>query len=405
MTRKFSNFVRVALCLASIILATSTAGSVELALRGDDYWVVLASRQNVDEAIALAREYSYSVNSMVVRAVNGWFAVVEGPETAKAGSGRAVLDALIKTKSLPNDIFFTKRTQFTDIVWTPSKTVLRTLDYDGMTDATLQDGDLRIIVSRVPSGEEGQFLPSAKGYVNGKLAFEMIPATENTGSEPAAHIRLIRLDGNSRRPQVIFTYFWLGAHCCTVTKVASMQGDGKWTVIDGEDLDADGYEFEDLDGSGSAELISLDQDFLYAFDSYAASTAPIRIHRLVGDKLVDVTLEPVFRNRLIQQLYALESRAPAGNESWHSNGFLAGWVASKILLGQGPDAWSKMLANFDRKSDFGPQECTIARSLESCPEDKKRMIPFPIALKSFLVDHGYIQDQSLYPIPDSVRRR
>ena len=35
------------------------------------------------------------------------------------------------------------------------------------------------------------------------------------------------------------------------------------------------------------------------------------------------------------------------------NGFLAGYVGEKILLGEGKQAWKLMLAYYDRKSDWG----------------------------------------------------
>jgi len=42
----------------------------------------------------------------------------------------------------------------------------------------------------------------------------------------------------------------LQAHCCTVTKIATLNNEGDWHVIDGGALDGDGYDFEDLDPAG-----------------------------------------------------------------------------------------------------------------------------------------------------------
>jgi len=91
-----------------------------------------------------------------------------------------------------------------------------------------------------------------------------------------------------------------------------------------------------------------------------------------------------------------------GDDVWHSNGFLAGWVASSMLVGKGRDAWSKMLSSYDHSSEFGPEKCAIDVSVDNCPDNKRVKVAFPAALKQFLVEHGYIADQSLYPVPYDV---
>jgi serine protease Do len=108
--------------------------------------------------------------------------------------------------------------------------------------------------------------------------------------------------------------------------------------LNGDTLDGDGYIFQDLLGKHYSYLISSDNSFLYAFDSYAGSYAPIRIQQLVGDQLLNVTKEPQFQRRLLQSLYSLEELSKKSDDSWHSNGFLAGWVASSILAGRGDAA-------------------------------------------------------------------
>lgn len=338
--------------LALALLNANKAEAIELKLNDDQYWVVLASRQDIDQAIAVARIYQ-STKPMIVRSANGWFAVINGPHRAKPGTGRQVLDALAKSQGIPKDAYLAKGVKFSDLVWTfPASPILETIQYDGEHEATLRKGDLEIKLSK-RLVDDDQSAPIAIGSYKGKPAFN-IELSDNPAEKPASQVALIWLDPKSSMPQVVFTYFWQGAHCCTVTKIASLNDAGIWHVIDGDSLDSDAcYDFEDLDNAGFNYLVSVDQRFLYEFDSYAGSFAPMRIHRLVGDKLVDVTSDPKFRHRLLQSLYSEEDMTSQGDDVWHSNGSWRAGSQVPYLVGQGTDAWSKMLSNYDHNSDIG----------------------------------------------------
>ena len=188
-----------------------------------------------------------------------------------------------------------------------------------------------------------------------------------------------------------------------MSKIATLNKEGNWHVIDGDIIDGGGgYLFEDLGAKGFSYLLSSDQSFLYAFDSYAESYAPMRIHQLVGDKLVDVTTDAEFQHTLLQSLFLQEEFAEEGEDSWHSNGFLAGWVASSLLVGRGDSAWSKMLSSYDHQSDFATEKCSLNIVLEKCPDDKKLKIAFPSALRQFLAEHNYISDVSHFSVPYEI---
>lgn len=386
--------------VAGICSIGAPAHAADLSLGGDQFWAVFASRQDADDAIAVAQQYRES-KPRVVHSTNGWFAVVTGPHPVHSGTGREFLDGLIKAGA-PKDVFLTKGGSFTETVWTPpASNVVDTVQYDGEHDATLRKDDLEIKLTRRNAGEDGS-VAVATGTFKGKPAFNL-EFSDHPSEKPASQVALVRLDPSSPMPQVVFTYFWQGAHCCTMTKIASLTKEGSWHIIDGDNLDGDGgYLFEDLRGKGFSYLISWDQSFLYAFDSYAGSLAPMQIHQLVGDKLVNVTTDAEFQHRLLQSLFSQEENAGRGDDSWHSNGFLAGWVASSILVGRGDSAWSKMLANYDHRSDFATEKCSLDIPLEKCPDDKKLKLAFPFALRQFLADHGYISDVSRYTVPYEI---
>ncbi len=402
-------FVRMLSLFASLVLiacllpafGSSATASEDLVLQGDQFWVVLASREDPDRAIAIARNNrNAGVRTLVARSRNGWFAALSGPHTVRKGAGRQFLSALVRDQGVPSDAFLSAGSGFSDVVWTPPAThVLEKLAYDGEHDVSRRWQKLFIRLSKKRLGPD-EAVAIASGDFGGKPAFTMA-MTENPSEKPASEVTLVRLEPNSPMPQVVFTYFWQGAHCCTVTKIASLGQGQAWHVVEGEALDgAGGYLFEDIEKAGFSYLLSNDQSFYYAFDSYAGSAAPLRIHQLVGDKLVDVTTQAKFRHRLLQSLYALEEGA--NEDSWHSNGFLAGWVAAAILVDRGKEAWVKMLANYDHHSDFGPEKCTDNVPLERCPEGKKVRLAFPWALRQFLHERNYIADVSSWSVPYEV---
>ena len=90
--------------------------------------------------------------------------------------------------------------------------------------------------------------------------------------------------------------------------------------------------------------------------------------------------------------FATEFKVPM----WKENGFLAGWVAAKIRLGQGGDAWQVVTENMKMDTGFGPQECTSGQSIDDCPADNLKQIPVLKALADFLKENGY------GPLPDAA---
>ena len=386
--------------LVALFSQCGLAQTDQLSLSGDRFWVVLASRPDPDQAAAAAQEF-LSLKPIVVRSANGWFAAVAGPFGIPSGSGRQFLDAMIKDRHAPKDAYLTKGASFIETVWTsPATNVMDTSQYDGEHNVTFRANDLEIKLTRRKLSDEDS-AAVAIGTFKGKQAFQM-EFTENPSEKPASQVQLIRLDPNSPMPQVVFTYFWQGAHCCTMTKIANLDKEGDWHVIDGDTLDGDGYSFEDIFGKGYSYLVSNDNAFLYAFDSYAGSYPPIKIHQLVGDQLIDVTKVPQFQHRLLQSLFLQEQSAKESDDNWHSNGFLAGWVASSLLAGRGDAAWTKMLASYDHQSDFATEKCTTNLPIEKCPDDRKIKLAFPFALRQFLQDHGYINDASRFNVPFEV---
>jgi hypothetical protein len=288
--------------------------------------------------------------------------------------------------------------------------VLAMLKYDGTRGAKVQYKDLVLTVDSESSKSD---LTNRVPFVtvqssSGAAKFDVhLEGDEDVGrEEPAAEIRVMKLDPSAKQPQVVFTYYWGGAHCCTVTKIATEDVTGNWHVVDGGILDGDGgYEFLDLDRNGGGELVSIDNSFLYAFCPYACSYAPTRIKKLVGDELKDVTADQSYQQFLRERLRQLEANARAYGDidTMRSPGYLGGWVAAKDLVGELTNAWQTMLATYQPDPNWTMEECTRPIPMRECTDAERRPVSFPEALAFHLTVQGYITPDERQRLTSTAR--
>ncbi|MDJ0542876.1 MAG: hypothetical protein PX637_00705, partial [Microcystis sp. M53601_WE4] len=196
----------------------------------------------------------------------------------------------------------------------------------------------------------------------------------------SGYVELIDLDNNGIDEIIVSTYSG-GAHCCTSLVIYTWQKD-KFIREETGFLDGSGGSFEDLDGDNNYEFVTVDNAFLYAFSSYAASFPPSRIYTFQQGKLADVTRKypQELRKTLAAMLKAFQL---AKKEKAEVNGILAGYVAQKILLGEYEEAWQFLLANYDKNSDWGLDIHGQSIALGKYPD-------FPAALSAFLLKNGYL---------------
>ena len=291
--------------------------------------------------------------------------------------------------------------------------VLAMVKYDGTKAATLQYGDLVIKVdSEASKSEPTSSIPFVTAQSkSGLQRFEIhLEGDEDVGQEqPAAQVRLIKLDPSSSQPQVVFTYYWNGAHCCTITKIGTADAEGSWYIVNGGILNGDGYQFLELDGNGASELISADNSFLYAFGCYACSYAPTRIEKLIGHELKDVTADRKYQEFLRDRLRQLETGARTYGDANapRTPGYLGGWVAAKALIGELSDAWKTMLASYQPDPNWTMEECVRPVPMHQCADADRREVQFPEALAFHLIVQGYItpnEKQRLASIAEMHRK-
>lgn len=201
----------------------------------------------------------------------------------------------------------------------------------------------------------------------------------------AAESRLIitELDRDNGAPELLFSQYSGGAHCCTVLTLLHLQ-QGRWHVIDAGSWDGGDILPVDLDGDGAYEITTRDDRFLYKFASYAGSTPPTLIFKLADGALQDMSADPRFQGVHQQDHARLRDLCQQG-----ANGACAGMVAAAARLGHADEAWAFMLAHHDRTSTWELAECKGYAPDGRCIEQVQHK-DFPAALASFLRETGYV---------------
>jgi hypothetical protein len=84
----------------------------ELKLEGDNRWIVLAAREEPEQAFAVAQDYrpKFRGRVKVVQASNGRYVIIAGPERVK--SPAEYKDDLTKTGRAPADMYFSRGERF-----------------------------------------------------------------------------------------------------------------------------------------------------------------------------------------------------------------------------------------------------------------------------------------------------
>ncbi|MCB8883831.1 hypothetical protein ACELLULO517_26530 [Acidisoma cellulosilytica] len=218
----------------------------------------------------------------------------------------------------------------------------------------------------------------------------------------ALNVDVRRLAADVDEPQIVLSAYTGGAHCCTSTAAFLEHAPGNWEDVPLGETDSDiGLNYVDILGDKSVEFVDFDGRFNYRFSSYAGSYTPTRIRTLSSHGIQDVSKDPRFRGYMLLKLAEMQDFYKK-SDSGEPNGYLAGWVAQKVLVGQLNDTWQTMLASYDHSSDNGLSQCMVDQSVwvpgaykgegPVCPSDEEINVSFPEALAYQLVEWGYITD-------------
>ncbi|HGY5533504.1 MAG: hypothetical protein AB8B16_04150 [Prochlorococcus sp.] len=212
--------------------------------------------------------------------------------------------------------------------------------------------------------------------------------------EVYAVMQIEELDRSNPYPEVLFSSFTGGAHCCGETKVLTSDPSGEiWHEVHLGSFDGGPKQATDPLENGHYVIVSRDNRFHYQFDCYACGLAPTRIQKLKGKNIVDIGNRPEYRQIYRKHLQVIEQRFSA-KEEVISNGFLAGYVAIKSRVGELSDGWNQMLLHYNRESDWGLRECSAGYDQKgNCKKEEVVYKSFPDALRAFLQRTAYITNE------------
>lgn len=252
--------------------------------------------------------------------------------------------------------------------------------------ASVSLGDVTATVTMRPLPESDADMPVLTVAVAGRLVAE-VEGIESWFDFPTAQASIAEIDPANGYPEVYFSSYSGGAHCCS-TVIVVEEVAGRWTPVAVGDFDGGGDYLDDIDQDGLAEIVTVDNRFLYRFDCYACSAAPLVMYTVRDGRLVDVTTESCFIAAHRDWLSQFEATT-GESERWASPGFLAGWLAAKVRVGEGASAWAELNARWNFAEDPGEETCLTGGPPEDCAARDLQVLSFPDRLKLFLEETGY----------------
>jgi hypothetical protein len=258
----------------------------------------------------------------------------------------------------------------------------------GPTPEEISQGAIKATLTYVEEeSEDGDksYAPVVTVLADGKEVAKL--EGDGTGfGDPPVSVQIAELDPGNPHPEIVVSFYTGGAHCCSDTSVILSNADGSsWSTLDIGEFDGGPLLAVDIDNDGRYEFETRDNAFLYTFACYACSEAPLQVLAVENGALKDVSDEPRFRKAQEAWLKNMIGNVPEDDV----NGFLAGYVGEKSLLGESKEAWDLMLAHYDKASNWGLETCTQPLDDDGeCPGQMVKLT-FPEALERMLKESGY----------------
>ncbi len=265
---------------------------------------------------------------------------------------------------------------------------------NGQSETIRQAGPFVLRITRRNDGELSA--PSVK-LSFGEQAIEM---TGEFASTTYSHKVSAVPNKMGDAPLEMLQSFTGGAHCCNHVQVAG-KWNGKLKAVDLGTFDGDYIEVpKDISGDGLPDFKVFDNNFLYAFASYASSYAPSRILNLISGKVVDVSTSTTFNKSYLEEMKRAGQACSAGETGDERNGACPAFLANAARLGSLNSAWRIMVESYDASSDRDfPTGCAV--DSEPCPASQKIVYKsYPEALLAFLKRLKYVH-KDWFP-PDFV---
>jgi hypothetical protein len=192
-------------------------------------------------------------------------------------------------------------------------------------------------------------------------------------------VHLVHLS-RSGPPSVVLDLYSGGAHCCFVEQVYSLAANTEVVRKAEYNFGNPGVRLVKLNGSGSYDFLSANNDFAYAFTDFAASGMPIEIFSFSDGAFHNVTLSfpSLIRDDAAQWMKAFRSQASTHYQD--SVGLVAAWAADEDMLGHSAGV-ARFLA---AQANAGHLNSALSPITAS---DQK----YVVALQKFLRKHGYFK--------------
>ena len=249
--------------------------------------------------------------------------------------------------------------------------------------------DLDVVKRTGADGIEAR--PRLQLRIKNKIAAAVYGEWSSFG-RPRALVQIVEMDSGNAHTEVALTTFTGGAHCCRLVRLLTQEPKtGNWHVVEAGAFDGEIVELEDADGDGRHELVVSDRRFLYTFSSYAGSFPPISVMALESGVLTDVTSERRFRPRHRRHLERVQEEIANGFKVSEPNGLLAGYAATKALLGEFLPAWDNVKRHYDPAAKDGLTSCVGEQTQSGDCTEQVVHPDFPSALLHLLKQAGYVQ--------------
>jgi hypothetical protein len=258
----------------------------------------------------------------------------------------------------------------------------------GTTPEEISQGPIKATLTYAKEeSEEGDtaYAPVVTVFADGKEVAKLEGGASGFGDPPVS-VQIAELDPGNPHPEIVVSFYTGGAHCCSDTSVIASNADGSsWSTLDVGEFDGGPMLAVDVDNDGNYEFEVRDNAFLYTFACYACSETPLQVLAIENGAVKDVSSEPRFRKAHEAWLKDMIGNVPEDDV----NGFLAGYVGEKSLLGESKEAWDLMLAHYDKASNWGFETCTQPLDDDGeCPGQMVKLT-FPEALERMLKESGY----------------
>jgi hypothetical protein len=177
----------------------------------------------------------------------------------------------------------------------------------------------------------GRELYSGVPSIEGCTGSTCSPTVGFGAAQPPLIVR--DLDGDGE-PEVVYTAFTGGAHCCIVAAFFELASDSSHYLAVDRPFGDPGFGVEDVNHDGRPEIVTGDDSFAYRFTSYAFSGLPLLVLHYAHGHFKGVTTHFKGRLRAESKLFWRGYKTLRAHRDDSSRGQIAAWAADQYRLGK-----------------------------------------------------------------------